>query len=118
MSAFKEHFLDKYFGYRRRYVDYITREAPRHGSLAVASEIARLAFMIAGNLFCAAILWLLCVGAIARAGGFGTWPVVFALCALVPTIFAGLALRGLARAIADRRRVRERTRAALGSGHP
>ena len=106
MSGFREHFLDKYFAYRRRYVDYIAREAPERAQLAVLSEIARLAFMIAGNLLCAAIFWVLTAGATARAGGFATWPFVFACLALLPTAFALLAARGLATAVADRRRVR------------
>ena len=39
-------------------------------------------------------------GAAGRAGGLGVWPVVFALCALVPTIFAVMTVRGLATAAA------------------
>lgn len=109
MSGFKDHFLDKYFAYRRRYVDYIISEAPCRGRLANLSEIARLAFMIAGNVLCAAIFWLLDAGAAARAGGLGLWPVVFALLALLPTTFAALAVRGIATAMGDRRRVQERT---------
>ncbi len=108
MSGFRDHFLDKYFGYRRGYVDYIAREAPARAGLAVLSEIARLAFAIAGNVLCAAILWALTAGAFSRAGGVGLWPVVFALLALLPTAFALLALRGLVSAAGDRRRVRER----------
>ncbi len=104
MSGFKDHFLDKYFAYRRRYVDYIAREAPARAQLAVLSEIARLAFMIAGNLLCAAIFWVLTAGAVARAGGFGIWPAVFGLLALLPTAFAAMAVRGLASAAGDRRR--------------
>jgi hypothetical protein len=106
VSGFRDHFLDKYFAYRRRYVDYIAREAPGRAQLAVLSEIARLAFMIAGNLLCAAIFWVLTAGAAGRAGGFGTWPAVFGCLALLPTGFALLAARGLANAVADRRRVR------------
>ncbi len=106
MSGFKEHFLDKYFAYRRRYVDYIAREAPERAHLAVLSEIARLGFMIAGNALCAAIFWALTAGAAGRAGGSGLWPAVFGLLALVPTAFGLLAARGLAAAVADRGRVR------------
>ncbi len=109
MSGFREHFLDKYFSYRRRYVAHIVREAPRRGSLAVLSEIARLAFMIAGNLLCALILWALTAGAAARAGGFGVWPVIFGSCALVPTVFVVLAAAGLSNAVRDRSRVRALT---------
>ncbi len=113
VSGFKDHFLDKYFDYRRRYVDYILAEAPARARLANLSELARLGFMIAGNLLCAAICWLLVAGAVARRGGFGgAWPVVFTLLALLPTAFAVLALRGIGRAVADRGRVQERAGAA------
>lgn len=105
MSGFREHFLDKYFDYRRRYVDYILTEAPSRAGLANLSEIARLGFMISGNVLCAAIFWLLVAGAASRGNGF-VWPVVFALLALMPSTFAILALRGIVRAAADRRRVR------------
>ncbi len=105
MSGFRDHFIDKYFGYRRRYVDYIVAEAPHRAGLANLSELARLGFMIAGNVLCAAIFWLLVAGAAARGNG-PVWPVVFSLLALLPTSFAVLALRGIVRAAADRKRVR------------
>jgi len=105
MSAFREHFLDKYFGYRRRYVDHIVSEAPRRASLAVLSEIARLGFSIAANALCAVILWALAASAFARAGATSPWPFVFALVAALPTAFGALACAGLARAVADRGRV-------------
>jgi len=101
--AFREHFLDKYFGYRRQYVDAIAAIAPNRRSLAVASEIARLAFSIFGNGLCAVILWFLFAGAIGRAGGFGTWPVVFGILALLPTIFGLMAIRSFGLALADRK---------------
>ncbi len=99
MSAFRTHFLEKYFAYRHRYVAHIEREAPRRGELAIASEIARLGFMIVGCVLCALIFWLLTAGAVGRAGGFGVWPVVFGLCALLPTLFAALSLAGFATAL-------------------
>ncbi len=108
MSGFKDHFLDKYFDYRRRYVDYIVAEAPARASLANLSEIARLGFMILGNVFCAAILWLLVAGAVGRAGGIGVWAIVFGLLALLPSGFAVLALRGIVRAALDHSAVHER----------
>jgi ABC-type transport system involved in cytochrome bd biosynthesis fused ATPase/permease subunit len=111
VSGFRDHFIDKYFGYRRRYVDHIVAEAPARARLANLSEIARLGFMIAGNVLCAAIFWLLVAGAFGRTGGIGAWVVVFALLALVPTTFALLALAGIARAFADRSRVQERVAA-------
>ncbi len=115
VSGFKDHFLDKYFDYRRRYVDYIVREAPARARLANLSEIARLGFMIAGNVLCAAVLWLLVAGAAARPGA-AVLAVVFVVLALLPTAFALLTLRGIARAFADRDRVQERAgRAANGS---
>ena len=110
MSGFTEHFLDKYFDYRRRYVDYIAREAPERAVLANLSEIARLGFMISGNVLCAAILWLLVAGAANRGSGARVWIAVFAALALLPTAFAALASRGLVRAVRDRRAVQERTR--------
>lgn len=108
MSAFREHFLDKYFAYRRRYVDHIVREAPERASLAVASEVARLGFQVAGCALCALIFWLLTAGAAAR-GSAPTLFVVFALCALVPTLLLLLSLGGIAAAVRDRGRVKERT---------
>jgi hypothetical protein len=108
VSGFKDHFLDKYFDYRRRYVDYIVAEAPARASLANLSEIARLGFMILGNVFCAAILWLLVAGAVGRAGGIGVWAIVFGLLALLPSGFAVLALRGIVRAALDHSAVHER----------
>jgi len=102
VSAFQEHFLDKYFGYRRRYVAAIAEQAPNRRSLAVTSEIARLGFSIAGNVLCAVILWVLFAGAVGRLGFLAVWPIVFGLLALMPTIFAALATRGLGAALGDR----------------
>jgi hypothetical protein len=102
VSPFREHFLDKYFGYRRRYVEAIAAIAPERRSLAVTSELARLAFSIFGNALCAAILWLGYAGSLARAGGVGAWPAVFALSAALPTAFGLLALRAFAAALQDR----------------
>ena len=110
MSGFTEHFLDKYFDYRRRYVDFIAVEAPARAGLANLSEIARLGFMISGNVLCAAILWLLVAGAAGRETGFGLRVAGFGLLALLPTAFAALAMRGIARAFADRSAVQERAR--------
>ena len=107
MPGFKEHFLDKYFDYRRRYVDYILAEAPARARLANVSELARLGFMLAGNALCAAICWLLVVGAVGRANGAAVWPIAFLALAALPTAFAALTLRGIVRAVADRRRVEE-----------
>jgi ABC-type transport system involved in cytochrome bd biosynthesis fused ATPase/permease subunit len=116
VSGFKDHFLDKYFGYRRRYVDYILAEAPARARLANLSEIARLAFMIAGNVLCAAILWLLVAGAVGR--GSYVLAVVFALLAALPTAFVALATGGIATAVADRARVEDRTGVPAKASRP
>jgi hypothetical protein len=102
VSPFKAHFLDKYFAYRRRYVDYVAREAPRRARLAVLSEIARLSFVAAGSALCGLIFGTLAVTAAARVG-FGAWPVVFGLCSLAAAVFVTLALCGVASAVRDRR---------------
>ncbi|GAC1300053.1 MAG: hypothetical protein NVSMB19_05870 [Vulcanimicrobiaceae bacterium] len=102
MSGFQEHFLDKYFAYRRRYVDSVTARAPQRRSWAVASEIARLAFVIFGNVLCATIFGALTLGAFARGGG--VLPGLFLVLAVVPAVFAALSLRGLAVAIGERSR--------------
>jgi hypothetical protein len=99
MSAFQEHFLDKYFGYRDQYVAYMAEHAPRRERLAIASEVARLSFSVAGSVLCAAIFWVLGVEAIERAGGVSAVAATFLLCALGATYFAVLGLRGLATAI-------------------
>ena len=118
MAGFKEHVLDKYFAYRRRYVEHIEREAPQRASLAVLSELARLGFSIAGNALCALIFWALASGAFGRGGGFGLWPVFFGVLALVPTAFGLLAMAGFAEALVDRRAVRARSAAALKGRQP
>jgi uncharacterized membrane protein YhdT len=115
VSAFRTHFLEKYFAYRRRYVAHIESAAPHRARLAIASEIARLGFMILGCALCAAIFWLLTAGAVQRAGGFGVWPAVFALCAFAPTLFAGLSTGGLATAVRALRAQRADRRAGTGA---
>jgi hypothetical protein len=47
----REHLVEKYFRYRRRYVDYMLIEAPQRALLAVLTEIARLAFVSIGSAF-------------------------------------------------------------------
>jgi hypothetical protein len=107
MHGFKEHFVDKYFGYRRRYVDRILREAPERASLAVLAELLRLAFVALASALCAVILWVLTAGAFSRTAGPPLWPSVFAGCALTATLFVALALGGVASAVRDRGRVEE-----------
>ncbi|GAC1303241.1 MAG: hypothetical protein NVS2B3_09950 [Vulcanimicrobiaceae bacterium] len=102
MSGFREHFIDKYFAYRRRYVDEVAARAPHRRAWAVASEIARLAFVIFGCLLCALIFGALTLGAFGRSG-LAVLPVLFLTLAVVPIVFASLSLRGLAVALRERR---------------
>lgn len=102
MSPFREHFLDKYFGYRRRYVEAVAAIAPGRRGLAVASEVARLAFAIFANALCATILWALFAGSLVRSGGSFAWPIVFGLLAALPTFFGLLSLRAIVTAMSDR----------------
>jgi hypothetical protein len=106
VSGFRKHFLERYFGYRRLYVDAILERAPRRATLAVASEIARLCFVIFGCVLTALIFWLLTAGAVARIGGLWGWALLFALCAAVPTVLAILSVVGAIRGAADLSRVR------------
>lgn len=105
MSGFKAHFLDRYFGYRRLYVDAILERAPRRATLAVASEIARLAFAIFGCALTALVFWLLTAGAAGRSGLFG-WTLVFGGCAAGVSALGALALAAVVRAASDFPRVR------------
>ena len=107
MDAFREHFLRKYFGYRRRYVDYVAGEAPARAALAVLSEIARLAFAAFGAALCAIILGTLTTDALRREG-VRAWPVVFALLTLSAAVLFAFALGGMLEAFGDRRRVEEK----------
>ncbi len=117
MSALVEQVFEKYFGYRRRYVEHILREAPQRAVLAVLSEAARLGFMIAGNALCALILWALAFGAYAQRAPIG-WAVLFSMLALLPTTFALLAAAGFGRALGDRARVEEGARRAANVPRP
>jgi hypothetical protein len=99
MSAFQEHFLDKYFGYRDRYVAYMAEHVPRRERLAIASEVARLSFSLAGSALCAAIFWVLSAEAIERAARLTALSATFLACALGASYFCVLALRGLAAAV-------------------
>lgn len=108
MSGFQEHFLDKYFAYRRRYVDEVTARAPHRRSWAVASEIARLAFVILGSALCALIFGALAFAAFSR-NGIALLSIVFLVLALLPLYFVGLAVRGVTVAVGERE-----TRAAKG----
>jgi hypothetical protein len=115
VSGFRKHFLDRYFAYRRLYVDAILERAPRRATLAVLSEVARLAFAIFGCALTALIFWLLTAGAVARIGGLWGWAVVFALCAAGSTVLAALSVVGAIRGAADFSRVRRAANARRSS---
>ncbi len=106
MTGFREHFLDKYFAYRRRYVAAIAERAPGRVRLAITSEVARLAFVIFGAALCALIFGLLTFAAFAI-DGFGWRGVAFGSCAASSLTFGLLALRGLLDAIAAARSLRK-----------
>ncbi len=112
VTGFRVHFLEKYFAYRRRYVEYMLGEAPRRGVLANLSEVVRLAFVATGSALIAAILWVLAVPALGRAP---FWGLVFVLLALAATAAAGGALAGVVAALRDRGRVEERAAAAANA---
>jgi hypothetical protein len=95
MSGFKEHFLDKYFAYRAKYVASIRECAPHRVRWAIASEVARLGFAFVSSGFCALVFGLLGVGAFGR---HSAWALGFAACAAVGGGFAAAALYGAARA--------------------
>jgi hypothetical protein len=102
---------NRYFGYRRLYVDAILERAPKRATLAVASELARLSFVLFGCGLIGAIFAALTVGAFER-DGLAFWPVVFLLCAAADATLACLAVAGLVRAFGDRGRVRSEAEAA------
>lgn len=93
----REHFLDKYFAYRERYVACVGSLAPHRVRWAVASEIARLSFVFTGCAFIGVLFWLLTPAAAGR--GAGGLAVLFAACALLCTWFAGLACLGALKAV-------------------
>jgi hypothetical protein len=95
MSGFKEHFLDKYFAYRAKYVEHVREQAPNRARWAMASEIARLGFVFLGSGFCAATFGLLTAGAWERGS---PWAPAFALCAATSGWFAAAALIGASQA--------------------
>ena len=111
MPGFREHVVEKYFAYRRRYVDYFVEHDPARARLALLSEVARLIFVSAGAALIAAILWVLAVGASAKTGVWWLWRALFAPLAAIPTAALLASLAGLTAALADRARVEARTRA-------
>ena len=101
----REHLIEKYFCYRRRYVDHILSEAPQRALLAVLAEVARLTFVASGSALCALILWLLTFGALTPPAGPSLWSIAFAALAAFATLATIGALRGIAMALRDRPRV-------------
>ena len=112
MSGFREHFLEKYFAYRRQYVDYILAQAPNRGLLANLSEVVRLAFTVAGSLLIGSILWTITFLSLSRIS-LGTF--VYALMSLAATAAALGAAAGIVAALRDRPRVQERASAAANA---
>ena len=106
--------LGRYFGYRRLYVDAILERAPRRATLAVASEIARLGFVLFGCALVGIVFVALVIGATERLRGIGLWPVVFACCAAVDIALGLGAATGIVRAARDLPRVRSAAAARDG----
>jgi hypothetical protein len=98
-------YLDRAFGYRRLYVDAVAERAPHRAALAVASEVARLSFVVAGCGLIALIGWALTAGAATRPGAAG-WAVVFGAGSLVVTVLGVRAVLAAVRAAGDMRRIR------------
>ena len=106
MNGFREHFLDRYFGFRERYVAAVGERAPSRLRMAIVAEIARLGFVVAASGLILAVFGVLAEDAIRREGPT-LWPTVFALCAAVAAGGAVLGLRGLVKAGARLRALRE-----------
>lgn len=98
MSGWQEHFLDKYFAYRERYVAAIVAQAPGRKSWAVAAEVARLSFVLFGCSICAAILWVPTLQQ-AGQGRFGLGVILTGLCAGAATLLGIRTLGGWWRAV-------------------
>jgi len=102
------HLYEKYFSYRRRYVDYILKEAPQRAVLAVVSEIARLAFVGAGAGLCAFIFGALLAGLPAGTGW--RWLTFVGALGLAALLAALLGMLGAIVALRDLGRVQEQLR--------
>ncbi|HEV3157529.1 MAG TPA: hypothetical protein VGZ00_09320 [Candidatus Baltobacteraceae bacterium] len=106
MSVWREHFFDKYFAYRERYVAAIAEQAPARARLAILSEVARLFFATFACSLCAAILWTPTLSFILdRQIGVGV--VLAGLCALATTFFAMCTVRASFRALSALRKFNE-----------
>jgi hypothetical protein len=100
----RTHFLDRYFAYRRLYVDAILARAPRRARLAVASEIARLGFVTFGSGLTLLVFGALCYGWYVRYG-VTAWTLVFAVLAALPAALGLRAIGGALDAVRDLGRV-------------
>ncbi len=100
--------FDKYFSYRRRYVDYILKEAPQRAVLAVVSEITRLAFVGAGAGLCAFVFGALLAG-LPQAAGW-RWLTFIGTLGLVALVITALGTAGAIVALRDLGRVQEESR--------
>jgi hypothetical protein len=106
-------YFDRTFGYRRLYVEAIVARAPRRATLAVASEVARLSFVVVGCGLFALIGWTLAAGAAGR-GAWG-WELLSGAGALAVTFLGIRAALAAISAARDMRRIRE-TVAGLPAG--
>jgi hypothetical protein len=106
MNGFREHFLERYFAYRRQYVAAIAERAPHRVRLAITSEVARLTFVVCGSALCAFIFGLLTVGSFG-VEGLGWREIVFGTCTVFATAFGLLSLRGIVDAVAAARALGE-----------
>ncbi|MEO6990550.1 MAG: hypothetical protein ABI346_00010 [Candidatus Baltobacteraceae bacterium] len=106
MGGFREHLIDRYFGFRERYVAAVAERAPASLRMAIVAEIARLGFLLAGCGLICAVFAVLAWGALQREG-VTLWPSVFVLCALVAGLASSLSVRGLAVAARRLRALRE-----------
>lgn len=100
----REHFIDKYFRYRRRYVDHMVREAPHRAVLAVDAEVVRLTSLGCFSALCAVLMWLLTAAAFARSSP--AWSAFAIALAIGATAIAIAAAAGILDALRDLRRVR------------
>ncbi|MGH7707154.1 MAG: hypothetical protein ACREM8_08125 [Vulcanimicrobiaceae bacterium] len=98
MNAWREHFLDRYFAYRDRYVEAVRAREPARTRLAIAAETVRLSFVLFGCSLCALILWIPAAGAFAR-GSIGAGAVLTGACAAAASVLAIRTAAGLVRAL-------------------
>ncbi|MGH7727338.1 MAG: hypothetical protein ACREM2_00900 [Vulcanimicrobiaceae bacterium] len=100
VAVLNEHLIERYFGYRARYVARVRELAPNRARLAIVSELARLGFALVGSTLCALLFWVLAADALARPGPQRDWAAVFGLLALGASGFALAACWGIRSAAA------------------